>query len=83
MAKDKSEMKTRREFLKIAGKFAVYTPPTLMIMSGTNVRAMGSSCNQGVGKPVVNDGCQPGRSGEVLNNDDFIGAGPGNPGARK
>lgn len=79
---DKSE--SRRSFLKNAGKFAIYTPPALMMMSNAGAKYMKDTtgkCNQGVGGPVVNDGCQPGRSGDVLNNDDFIGAGSGNPGA--
>ncbi|MCZ6566409.1 MAG: hypothetical protein O6852_09840 [Gammaproteobacteria bacterium] len=33
MRKDQKEMESRREFLKTAGKFAVYTPPALMLMS--------------------------------------------------
>ncbi len=81
MDKEQQSQESRRKFLKTAGKFAVYTPPALMIMSGSSVHAMGNSCNQGVGAPVVNDGCQPGKSGDVLNNDDFVGAGSGNPGA--
>jgi len=30
--KNKSESKSRRDFLKTAGKFAVYTPPALLLM---------------------------------------------------
>ena len=33
MRKDEKGNESRREFLKTAGKFAVYTPPALMIMS--------------------------------------------------
>jgi len=82
MEKNIDKNESRRKFLKTAGKFAVYTPPALLIMQGADVRAVGNSCNQGVGAPVVNDGCQPGRSGLVLNNDDQPGGGvAGNPGA--
>ena len=81
MEQNQNEMEARRKFLKTAGKFAIYTPPALMMMSKASANGVGNSCNQGVGEPVVNDGCQPGRSGLVLNNDDFPGAGPGNPGA--
>lgn len=31
--KEVSKSESRREFLKTAGKFAVYTPPALMLMS--------------------------------------------------
>ena len=81
MEYDESQRKSRRKFIKSAGKFAIYTPPALMLMSHPSHEAFAKSCNQGVGAPVVNDGCQPGRSGDVLNNDDFPGAGAGNPGA--
>ena len=30
---DKAKTESRRKFLKTAGKFAVYTPPVLMLMS--------------------------------------------------
>ena len=33
---DENTTESRREFLKTAGKFAVYTPPALMIMSQAN-----------------------------------------------
>ncbi len=85
MKKDKRTTKARRKFLKAAGKFAVYTPPALLMMTNASAKGFVNSmgkCNQGVGAPVVNDGCQPGHSGDVLNNDDFPGAGAGNPGAR-
>ena len=81
MNKEYTRSESRRKFLKTAGKFSVYTPPALMLMSNPGHKAFAKSCNQGVGRPVVNDGCQPGKSGLVLNNDDFQGAGPGNPGA--
>jgi len=33
MEKDQKKVESRREFLKTAGKFAVYTPPALILMS--------------------------------------------------
>ena len=33
---DASKSESRRKFLKTAGKFAVYTPPALMVMSKAN-----------------------------------------------
>ena len=36
MGKSESKTHSRRKFLKTAGKFAVYTPPALMIMSKAN-----------------------------------------------
>jgi len=73
---------SRRKFLK---KLA-YVPPVIMTLTAVpSYATTGSyrhSCNQGVGAPVVNDGCQPGHSGWVLNNDDQPGGGvAGAPGA--
>jgi len=45
MEKDIDNSESRRNFLKTAGKFAVYTPPALMIMSSANVRAISHSNN--------------------------------------
>ena len=36
MGKDVKKDKSRRDFLKTAGKFAVYTPPALMIMTNAS-----------------------------------------------
>ena len=36
MGKDEKKGESRRKFLKTAGKFAVYTPPALMVMSKAN-----------------------------------------------
>ena len=33
---NESKAESRRDFLKTAGKFAVYTPPALMLMSNAN-----------------------------------------------
>ena len=50
MGKDGNKNESRRKFLKAAGKFAVYTPPALMIMSSANVHAISQS----------NGECKPG-----------------------
>ena len=73
---------SRREFIKKMS----YVPPVIMTLGSVPAHASHGSyrrgCNQGVGEPVVNDGCQPGHSGEVLNNDDQPGGGvAGSPGA--
>ena len=49
MGKDEKKDASRREFLKTAGKFAVYTPPALMIMSQANAfeNDMYKSCPAG------------------------------------
>ena len=49
MAKDTKSTentKSRREFLKTAGKFAVYTPPALMIMSNAKADGMYATCSR-------------------------------------
>lgn len=50
MSQEKNKTSSRREFLKTAGKFAVYTPPALMIMSNANANDMYKSCNTDVCK---------------------------------
>jgi len=80
-SKKSVENDSRRKFLK---KLA-YVPPIIMTLTAVPSYAnVGSNrCNQGVGAPVVNDGCQPGHSGQVLNNDDQPGGGvAGAPGAQ-
>jgi len=77
-----SKSNSRRNFLKTAGKFAIYSPPALILMSKPGHEVFAKSCNQGVGDPVVRDYCDPGYSGYVLNNDDFTTAGTGYPGAK-
>jgi len=46
MDQDQKKAESRREFLKTAGKFAVYTPPALMIMSNANAKDMYASCDK-------------------------------------
>ena len=43
---DQNKMESRRDFLKTAGKFAVYTPPALMIMSQANANEIYKSCDK-------------------------------------
>ena len=43
MESQSSHTESRRKFLKTAGKFAVYTPPALMLMSNANARKMANS----------------------------------------
>ena len=44
--KDQNKMESRRDFLKTAGKFAVYTPPALMIMKNASANDMLKSCDR-------------------------------------
>ena len=45
MAKEQQSSESRRDFLKKAGKFAVYTPPALMIMGQSgNAQMVESLC---------------------------------------
>lgn len=44
MNQDQKKAESRREFLKTAGKFAVYAPPALMIMSNANANGIYASC---------------------------------------
>ncbi len=50
MSQKQNKSESRRDFLKTAGKFAVYTPPALMIMSksshATFTESCGSSCSE-------------------------------------
>jgi len=41
--KDENKTEARRKFLKTAGKFAVYTPPALMLMSKANANGLPSN----------------------------------------
>ncbi len=41
---NQNKMKSRRDFLKTAGKFAVYTPPALMIMKNASANDIYKSC---------------------------------------
>ena len=40
---NESKAKSRRDFLKTAGKFAVYTPPALMLMNQASAEEMCTS----------------------------------------
>ena len=41
---NESKAKSRRDFLKTAGKFAVYTPPALMLMNQASANGMYETC---------------------------------------
>ena len=43
MESQSSHTESRRKFLKTAGKFAVYTPPALMLMTKANAHKMARS----------------------------------------
>ena len=47
ITKEVKKAESRREFLKTAGKFAIYTPPALMIMSNSHAN-MTYSCNPNI-----------------------------------
>lgn len=72
---------SRREFMKAAGKLAVYTPPIMMLLMKPSQEALAKSpgCNNGVGND--SDCLPPGieQNGKsFLDNDDTFGT-PGNP----
>jgi hypothetical protein len=71
---------SRRDFLKKAGKVAVYTPPAMMALSYPSLEAIAKSgCNNGVGNG--SDCLPPGIEKNeklFLDNDDVYGT-PGNP----
>ena len=70
---DKTE--SRRKFLKTAGKFAVYAPPALLVMTQASTKSFAASlkCNNGFGN---GDQCAPGNS---LNNNNAENSSRGNP----
>lgn len=79
---------SRRKFLTVTGKAAVYTPPVMLGLSMPSLNAIASSaggrvnCNNGVGNGA--DCLPPGleNNGRTdLDNDDSGGV-PGNPGNR-
>ena len=64
MKKQVCEQESRRKFLKKAGKFAVYTPPALMLMSkpGSEVFAIshGGGADEEGGPNTSNNACNAG-----------------------
>ncbi|MEJ2115459.1 MAG: hypothetical protein P8X88_05295 [Gammaproteobacteria bacterium] len=62
---------SKRDFLKTAGKFAVYTPPALMIMNGASANDMYHS-NNGCGI-ASNDVAAPGGSEDNNNAENAMG----------
>lgn len=76
--KNSGQAESRRKFLKTAGKFAVYAPPALMVMTQANADDIYKSvqklkCNNGFGN---GDQCAPGNS---LNNNNAENSNRGNP----
>jgi hypothetical protein len=66
MIEDKRGNESRRKFLKTAGKFAVYTPPALMLMSSANAKYVAESagdCKPGIGSGDTNH-CHSGAPGQ-------------------
>lgn len=71
---------SRRDFLKKAGKFAVFTPPAVMMLTKPSYARI---MNSAVGRPKGNNGVGNGLDGQPPGNppvNDGIGTGPGNPG---
>jgi hypothetical protein len=80
---------SRREFMKAAGRFAVYTPPALLVLMKPSREAIARSaglpevpagCNNGVGNgpDCLPPGLEKNGKGGILDNDDHGGT-PGNP----
>jgi len=71
---------TRRQFLKKAGKAAIYTPPAMVALVHPSLKAIArSGCNNGVGNGA--DCLPPGldmNGKDFLDNDDAGGT-PGDP----
>ncbi|QBQ55675.1 hypothetical protein [Nitrosococcus wardiae] len=87
---EESRVEARRKFLKTAGKFALYTPPTLTLLMHPSVHAISKS-NNGVGNgpdnPPSGFNHVPESRRFVFDNDEdnvrTLGdQGPGNPGNR-
>jgi len=77
---------SRREFMKAAGRLAVYTPPVLVVLMKPTLEAIAASgatttgCNNGVGNgpDCLPPGLEKNGKGSILDNDDNGGT-PGNP----
>ncbi len=65
MDKEKQTQESRRDFLKKAGKFAVYTPPALMIMTKSGHAEMKKSVHMDNG---CGNGDDPAPTISSLNN---------------
>ena len=64
MEQDQNEIESRRKFLKTAGKFAIYTPPVLMVMSKASALEIHNSCKPGRGLGDTNH-CHSGPPGQT------------------
>ena len=72
---------SRREFIKAAGKLAVYTAPAMLVLMKPSREAIAKSgCNNGVGNgpDCLPPGLEKNGKGGFLDNDDNGGT-PGNP----
>jgi hypothetical protein len=72
---------SRREFMKAAGKLAVYTAPAMLVLMKPSREAIAKSgCNNGVGNSTdcLPPGLENNGKGGFLDNDDNSGT-PGNP----
>jgi len=74
---------SRREFMKTAGRLAVYTAPAMVVLmkpSREAIAASGAGCNNGVGNgpDCLPPGLEKNGKGGILDNDDNGGT-PGNP----
>ena len=72
---------SRREFMKAAGKLAVYTAPTMLVLMKPSTEAIAQSgCNNGVGNgpDCLPPGLERNGKGPILDNDDNGGT-PGSP----
>jgi hypothetical protein len=82
MTRERSVQESRRNFLKTAGRFAVYTPPAVMLlMKPSFADTVGSA----VARPKGNNGLGNGFDGQPPGNppiNDGPGTSPGNPGNR-
>lgn len=81
---EQKDSQKRRDFLKTAGRVAVYTPPTLMLLMNPSVatfaKSAGAKANNGKGGSKCSNGLGNGSDCQVnnqINND--VSATPGNP----
>jgi len=63
---DHNKTESRRDFLKKAGKFAVYTPPALMVMSQSSHATFTKSCCGDIDKNYQSSGSDGGSHGGWL-----------------
>ncbi len=59
LADDQEAVNNRRDFLKKAGKYAIYTPPVMMMLMHPSANAFNKSACVSNGKPGNNDNGTP------------------------